>query len=82
MCRVIFQEVWQSREVEGTQSPIGINLGSLRYITQPHFSCEETDLLWNKDEIIWNPRRKYSFPDFKPGNSIVLYLAKHSDVSF
>lgn len=34
------------------EHPTEINLDYLGYITQPQFSHEEIDLLWNKAEII------------------------------
>lgn len=59
--------------------PIEISLDFLRYITQPQFSHEEIDLLWNKAEIIWSSSRVlflnltgYSHSSMPRGNTVIV----------
>lgn len=62
------------------EHPIEISLDFLRYIiTQPQFSHEEIDLLWNKAEIIWSSSRVlflnltgYSHSSMPQGNTVIV----------
>lgn len=63
------------------EHPIEISLDFLRYITQPQFSHEEIDLLWNKAEIIWSSSRVL-FLESDRLFSQFYATGKYSDCSF